>query len=82
MSWQNSSVQFVEKLISIGTLDVAATLPAARSTSAIKAEIASGILAYAAKGERDPVALRKSALLAVVEYSHYSHNLSPERRAV
>jgi hypothetical protein len=62
--------------------DVAAALPAARRTSAMKAEIASRILACAAKGERDPVALRKSALIAVVECSHYSHDLSPERRAV
>jgi hypothetical protein len=62
--------------------DVAATLPAARRTSAMKAEIASCILACAAKGERDPVELKKSALIAVVESSHYSHDLSPERRAV
>jgi hypothetical protein len=62
--------------------DVIATLPAATRTSSMKAEIASRILACAAKGERDPVALRKSALIAVVECSHYSHDLSPERRAV
>ena len=62
--------------------DVTATLPAATRTSSMKAEIASRILACAAKGERDPVALRNSALIAVVECSHYSHDLSPERRAV
>ena len=62
--------------------DATATLPEAKRTSVTKAEIASHILAYAAKGERDPVALKMAALLAVVECSHYSHDISPERRAV
>ena len=62
--------------------DAAAMLPEAKRTSAVKAEIASHILACAAKGERDPVALRMAALLAVVERTHYSHDISPERRAV
>jgi hypothetical protein len=62
--------------------DAAAMLPEAKRTSAVKAEIASNILACAAKGERDPVALRMAALLAVVECTHYSHDISPERRAV
>ena len=62
--------------------DAAAVLPEAKRTSAVKAEIASHILACAAKGERDPVALRMAALLAVVERTHYSHDISPERRAV
>jgi hypothetical protein len=62
--------------------DAAAMLPEAKRTSARKAEIASHILACAAKGERDPVALRMAALLAVVECTHYSHDISPERRAV
>jgi hypothetical protein len=62
--------------------DAAAVLPEAKRTSTIKAEIASHILASAAKGERDPVALRKAALLAVVECTHYSHDISLERRAV
>jgi hypothetical protein len=44
--------------------------------------MASQILACAAKGERDPGALKIAALLAVVECSHYSHDISPERRAV
>jgi hypothetical protein len=48
----------------------------------MKAEIASQILACAAKGERDPVVLRSAALLAVVDCTHYSHDISPERRAV
>jgi hypothetical protein len=64
-------------------LDAAvAMLPEAERTSAMKAEIASLILACAAKGERDPIALKKSALLAVVQCTHYSHDISPERRAV
>jgi hypothetical protein len=62
--------------------DATALLPEAKRTSARKAEIASHILACAAKGERDPVALRMAALLAVVECTHYSHDISPERRAV
>jgi hypothetical protein len=55
--------------------DASAMLPDAKRTSAIKAEIASNILACAAKGERDPVALKMAALLAVVECSHYSHDI-------
>jgi len=62
--------------------DATATLPEAKRTSIMKAEIASQILACAAKGERDPLVLRTSALLAVVECTHYSHDISPERRVV
>jgi hypothetical protein len=62
--------------------DAAATLPVSRRTSAMMAEIASQILACAAKGERDPSKLRVAAMLAVVDCTHYSHNISPERRAV
>ncbi|SDT15013.1 hypothetical protein [Bradyrhizobium canariense] len=62
--------------------DAAATVPEAKLTSATKAEIASRILASAAKGERDPIVLKRAALLAVVECSHYSHDISPERRVV
>jgi len=62
--------------------DATTMLPEAKRTSTMKAEIASCILACAAKGERDPVALRVAALLAVVDCSHYSHDISPERRAV
>jgi hypothetical protein len=62
--------------------DATATLPESKRTSAMKAEIASGILACAAKGERDPVALKMAALLGVVDCTHYSHDISIERRAV
>jgi hypothetical protein len=48
----------------------------------MKAEIASHILACAAKGERNPTALKIAALSAVVECTHYSHDISVERRAV
>jgi hypothetical protein len=62
--------------------DATVTLPEAKRTSTMKAEIASHILACAAKGERDPAALKIAGLSAVVECSHYSHYMSPERRAV
>jgi len=62
--------------------DAVATLPDAKRTSTMTAEIASQILACAAKGERDPEKLKITALSAVVECSHYSHDISPERRAV
>jgi hypothetical protein len=62
--------------------DVVATLAEAKRTSAIKTDIASRILACAAKGERDPIALKTAGLLAAVDCSHYSHDISPERRAV
>ena len=62
--------------------DAAATLPASKRTSAMMAEMASQILACAAKAERDPSTLKIAALLAVVECSHYSHDISPVRRAV
>jgi hypothetical protein len=62
--------------------DVTATLPEAKRTSAVKAEIASQILASAARGERNPAELKIAAVSAIVECSHYSHDISPERRAV
>ena len=62
--------------------EVATTLPEAERTSAMKAEIASHILACAAKGERDREALKLAGRLAVVDCSHYSHDISPERRVV
>ena len=62
--------------------DATAMLPEAKRTSTMKAEIASQILACAANGERDPIVLKNAALLAVVECTHYSHDISPERRAV
>jgi hypothetical protein len=62
--------------------ETAATLPESKRTSTMMAEMASQILACAAKGERNPATLKMAALLAVVERSHYSHDISPERRAV
>ena len=62
--------------------DATATLPEAKRTSVMKAEIASQILACAAQGQRDPIALKVAGLVAVVECAHYSHDISPERRAV
>ena len=62
--------------------DATAMLPEAKRTSQVKAEIASHILASAANGERDPMALKATALSAIVECTHYSHDISPARRAV
>ena len=62
--------------------EAALTIPEWKRTSAMKAEIASHILACAAKGERDPAVLKMAALLAVVDCTHYSHDISAERRAV
>jgi hypothetical protein len=62
--------------------DATAVLPEAKRTSSMKAEIASRILATAAKGERDPSVLKVDALLAVVDCTHYSHDISPARSAV
>jgi hypothetical protein len=62
--------------------EASATLPEAKRTSTTKADIASKILACAAKGERDPVILKAAGLSAVVECSRYSHGLSEDRRAV
>jgi hypothetical protein len=56
--------------------DATAMLPEAKRTSSMKAEIASS------KGERNPIALKTAALSAVVECSHYSHDISPARSAV
>jgi hypothetical protein len=76
--FQPELIQLMKKVLD----DAAATLPEAKRTSTMKAEIASQILACVAKGERDPVALKNFALLAIVECTHYSHDISPERRAV
>jgi hypothetical protein len=62
--------------------DATAMLPEPKRTSTMKAEIASHILADAAKGERDPMALKIAALSAIVDCTHYSHDISPERRVV
>jgi len=62
--------------------DATATLPEAKRTSAMKAEIASHILTCAAKGQRDPKALKVAALSAVIDCTHYSHDISPARQAV
>jgi hypothetical protein len=80
-----TGVVFQPELIQLmrSVLDEAAlAIPEPKRTSAMKAEIASNILACAAKGERDPAALKMAALLAVVECSHYSHDISAERRSV
>jgi hypothetical protein len=62
--------------------EAVATLPESKRSSMMMAEMASQILACAAKGQRDRATLKTAALMAVVECSHYSHDISPERRAV
>jgi hypothetical protein len=62
--------------------EAAAALPEAKRTSTIKADMASVILARAAKGERDPIALKAAALSTIVDCTHYSHDISQDRRAV
>ena len=62
--------------------DATAALPEAKRTSEIRAEMACAILAAAGKGERNPDVLRMLAVGSLVERSHYSHDISPERRAI
>lgn len=62
--------------------EATATLPEAMRISTVKAELAAGILACAAEGERDPAVLKSAALSAVTSCTHYSHNISEARRAV
>ena len=62
--------------------DATAALPEAKRTSAIKAEMACSILAAAAKGERNPEVLRQLAIGNLVDCSHYSHDISPERQVI
>ena len=62
--------------------DASAALPEAKRTSAIKAEMACHILAAAGKGERNPEVLKMLAVGSLVDCTHYSHDISPERRVV
>ena len=62
--------------------EATAMLPKAKRTSTVKADLASGILACAATGERDPMALKTAALSAIVDFTRYSHDISQDRRAV
>lgn len=72
----------VIELMKLVLEEATATLPEAKRTSAIKAEMACSILAAAARGERNPKLLRTLAIESLVDCSHYSHDISPERRAV
>jgi hypothetical protein len=62
--------------------DATAVLPKAQRTSSMKAEIASRILASAAKGERDPIALKVAALLAIAECALFSRYLARAQRCL
>jgi hypothetical protein len=72
----------VIQLMKIVLEDATAALPEAKRTSAIQAEMACHILAAAGKGERNPDVLRTLAVSGLVECSHYSHDMSPERRVI
>ena len=58
--------------------EATAILPEAKRTPTVEADIASGILAWAAKGERDPIVLKLAALSAVVDCMRYSHDISQD----
>ena len=62
--------------------DASAQLPEAKRTSAIKAEMACHILVAAEKGERDREVLKTIAVGSLVDCSHYSHEISRQRRVV
>ena len=62
--------------------EATAMLPKAKRTSTVQADMACAILTCAAKGERDPTALKTAALSAVVDHARYSHSISEDRRAV
>jgi hypothetical protein len=62
--------------------EATAMLPKAKRTSTVQADIACAILTSAAKGERDPTALKTAGLSAVVDGTRYSHYISGDRRAV
>jgi hypothetical protein len=62
--------------------DATAALPEAKRTSAIKAEMACSILTAARKGETNPNVLRALAVAGLVDCTHFSHDISPERRVV
>jgi hypothetical protein len=62
--------------------EATAMLPEAKRTSTIQADMASVILARAAKGERDPIVLKAAALSTIIDHTYYSHDISQERRAV
>jgi hypothetical protein len=62
--------------------DATAMLPEAKRTPVTKAEIASHILTFAAKASDARCAKNGGPFSRVVECTHYSHDISPERRAV
>jgi hypothetical protein len=62
--------------------DATAALPEAKRTSTIKADMASVILARAAKGKRDPIELKEAALSTITDRTQDSHEISRDRRAV
>lgn len=47
--------------------EATAMLPEAKRTSTVKADMASAILARAAQGERDPIALKAAAISTIMD---------------
>jgi hypothetical protein len=82
VGFQPELIELMKSVLNDVCVCVTAMLPEAKRTSAAKAEIACRIIACAAKRERNPETLKTAALLAFVECTHYSHDISPERRAV
>jgi hypothetical protein len=62
--------------------EATAALPQAKRTSTVKADMASVILARAANGERDPIALKAAALSTFTDHTNYSHDMPAGRQAV
>ena len=71
----------VISLLQLVLEDATETLPKAKRTSAIKADMAVAILASAAAGERNPTALKTAAISAVTDPPQYYSDLSEDRRA-
>jgi hypothetical protein len=76
--FQPELIELMKSILDEATM----ALPEAKRTSAVKANMAAVILAGAAKGERNPDALKIAALSSVTDFVHHSHDISQARRAV
>jgi hypothetical protein len=71
VSFDTETVQLMRLVLE----ETAARLPTHLRTSSVKIELAELILKAAARGERDPVRLRSTALIAVMtRYKQFSTN--------
>lgn len=62
--------------------EATAMLPESKRTSTIRADMASVILARAAQGEHDPIALKAAAISTIMDRSHHSHDISEKSTIV